>query len=91
MLTIYALLLLVHLDCNIFWIYMLPYYLLSYNATTSFSLCFKRNRRIKIKPLNLALGVKVIPSVYEPKYLGISNYENLSLVLGVEFRTLVTR
>ena len=43
---------------------------LSYNATKSFSLCFKRNR-IKIKPPDFALGEKVIPSVDQCKYLGI--------------------
>ena len=43
---------------------------LSYNATKSFSLCFKPNR-IKIKPPDFALGEKVIPSVDQCKYLGI--------------------
>ena len=36
----------------------------------SFSLCFKPNQ-IKIKPPNLALREKVIPSVDKCKYLGI--------------------
>ena len=39
---------------------------LSYNATTSFSLCFKPNRT-KIKPQNFALGEKVIPSIDQCK------------------------
>ena len=43
---------------------------LSYNATKSFSLCSKPNR-IKLKPPNFALGVKVIPSVDQSKCLGI--------------------
>ena len=43
---------------------------LSYNATKSFSLCFKPYR-IKIKPPDFALGEKVIPSVDQCKYLGI--------------------
>ena len=43
---------------------------LSYNATKSFSLCFKPNL-IKIKPPDFALGEKVIPSVDQCKYLGI--------------------
>ena len=45
---------------------------LSYNATKSFSLCFKPNR-IKIKRPNYALGEKVIPSVTvdQYKYLGV--------------------
>ena len=45
---------------------------LSYNATKSISPCFKSNR-IKIKPPNFALGVKVIPSVTvdQCKYLGM--------------------
>ena len=43
---------------------------LSYNATKSFSLCYKPNR-IKIKPPNFALEEKVTPSVDQCKYLGI--------------------
>ena len=43
---------------------------LSYNATKSFSLCFKPNR-IKIKPPDFASGEKVSPSVDQCKYLGI--------------------
>ena len=43
---------------------------LSYNATKSFSLCFKPNR-IKIKPPDFAFEKKVIPSVDKCKYLGI--------------------
>ena len=43
---------------------------LSYNATKSFSLCFKPNQ-IKIKPPDFAFGGKVIPSVDQCKYLGI--------------------
>ena len=45
-------------------------YQLSYNATKTFSLCFKPNR-IKIKPPNFALREKVIPFVDQCKYLGI--------------------
>ena len=75
MLTTYVLLHLVHLGCNIFWICVACMLLstnhqLSYNATKSFSLCFKPNR-IKIKPPNFAWGEKVIPSVDQCKYLGI--------------------
>ena len=43
---------------------------LSYNATKSFSLCFKPDR-IKIKPPNFAFEEKVIPSVDQCKYFGI--------------------
>ena len=43
---------------------------LSYNATKSFSLCFKPNQ-LKIKPPNFALGKKVILSVDQCNYLGI--------------------
>ena len=43
---------------------------LSYNATISFTRCFKANR-IKIRAPNFALGVKVIPSVDQYKYLDI--------------------
>ena len=41
---------------------------LSCNAMKPFSLCFKPNQ---IKPLNFALGVKVIPSVDISIYLSI--------------------
>ena len=43
---------------------------LSYSATISFTRCFKANR-IKIRAPNFALGVKVIPSVDQYKYLDI--------------------
>ena len=43
---------------------------LSYNATKSFTLSFKPNR-IEIKLPNFALGVQVIPSVDQCKYLSI--------------------
>ena len=73
MLTTYVLLHLVHLGtkhlldlCSVY----ATNHQLSYNATKSFSLCFKPNR-IKIKPPNFALGEKVIPSVDQCKYLGI--------------------
>ena len=43
---------------------------LSYNATKSFSLCFKSNQ-IKITPLSFELRKHVIPAVDNCKYLGI--------------------
>ena len=45
-------------------------YQLSYNATKSFSLCFKPNL-IRITPPSFVLGKHVIPAVDTCKYLGI--------------------
>ena len=43
---------------------------LTYNATKSFSLCFKPNQ-IKITPPSFVLGKNVNPAVNKCKYLGI--------------------
>ena len=45
-------------------------YQLSYNATKSFSLCFKPDL-IKNTPPSFVLGKHVIPAIDECKYLGI--------------------
>ena len=43
---------------------------LSYNATKSFSLCF-RPKQIKINPPSFVLGKQLIPAVDKCKYFGI--------------------
>ena len=43
---------------------------LSYNATKSFSLCF-RPKQIKINPPKFVLGKQIIPAVDKCTYLGI--------------------
>ena len=49
---------------------------LSYNATKSFSLCFKSNQ-IKITPRSFVLGKHVIPAVDKCKYLSIIDSETI--------------
>ena len=49
---------------------MLISHQLSYNATKSFSLCF-RPKQIKINPPSFVLRKQLIPAVDKCKYLGI--------------------